>query len=288
MSAETSQMSPEYVQGSVEWHALRKTKITATDAAVIMGVNHWKTIHQLYDEKLSNDPPKPPNAAMKRGIDLEPVARDLFNTKTRLIMTPQVIIKDWMMASLDGMSDCGNYIVEIKCPGERDHSIALSGKVPEHYYPQLQHQIHVCNVHMAYYFSFDGVKGVIVEVMRDQKYIDRMVEEERKFYECIMNKTPPKPIESDYIERNDDLWKKCAYKWKTITETIKSLEKEEEEVRQQLVFLSGESNTKGAGISLCQVERKGAVDYSRIPQLKGMDLELYRKPGSQCWRISNG
>ena len=68
-------------------------------------------------------------------------------------------------------------------------------------------------------------------------------------------------------------------------QSIKELEKEEEEVRKQLIFLSGESNTKGAGISLCQIQRKGNVDYSKIPELRGVDVEKYRKPAINSWRI---
>lgn len=272
-------------QGSAEWHALRKTKITATDACVIMGVSHWKTKIQLYHEKKSNDEPILPTERMQRGIDLEPIARDLFCMTTGHKMIPRVLIKDWAMASLDGINSW-NEVLEIKCPGEKDHAIALRGKVPDHYYPQIQHQLYVCDSEKAFYYSFDGFDGVIVEAKRDDKYIEKMLIEEKKFYDCLMNNTPPEPEENDYIERNDELWKQCASKWKSVTSSIKELEKEEEDLRKQLIFLSGESNTKGAGISLCQIARKGAVDYSKIEALKGIDLDKYRKGTINSWRIT--
>jgi len=222
---------------------------------------------------------------MQRGLYLEPVARDLYCIQSGHEVFPRVIVKDWIMASLDGLSDCGKYLVEIKCPGEKDHAIALAGKVPDHYYPQLQHQMHVCGVEMMDYFSFDGNNGVIVEIFRDDEYIEKMIVEEKKFYDCLMNKTPPEPSESDYIEREDDLWTSCAMKWKTLKEAMKGLEKEEEDLRKQLIFLAGESNTKGGGISLCQVTRKGNVDYGKIAELKSIDLEQYRKSPITSWRI---
>jgi putative phage-type endonuclease len=217
----------ELDQGSQEWLDLRKTKITATDASIIMGANHWKTKIQLYYEKLSNNPPMLPNERMKRGLDLEPVARQLFILQTGIFVEPAVVVSDWAMASLDGISSDGKVIVEIKCPGEKDHSIALYGKVPDHYYPQLQHQMYVTGVQLAYYFSFDGIDGVAVMVKRDDEYIEKMVEKEKKFYECLINKIPPEPSEGDYIERNDDLWEQCASRWKSVTDAIKDLEKEE-------------------------------------------------------------
>jgi putative phage-type endonuclease len=276
----------ELEQGSLEWLLFRKTKVTATDASVIMGASHWKTKVQLYYEKISDHHQTFRNDRMQRGIDLEPLARHVFETQMEISVTPKVVVKDWAMASLDGISDDCKCVVEIKCPGERDHAVALAGKIPEHYYPQLQHQMWVCDVESMFYFSFDGFDGVCLGVSRNEKFIKKMIEQEKMFYDCLMSRTSPESSENDYIERNDELWKKCAEKWKYLNESLKRIEKEEEELRRQLIFLSGESNTRGAGISLCQVTRKGNVDYSAIPQIQNLDLDVYRKPSSNGWRIS--
>ena len=184
-------------QGSPEWHALRKTKITATDACVIMGASPWKTRMQLYNEKISEDPPSPPNERMRRGLELEPMARDLFTIYTGIFVSPRVVVKDWAMASLDGMSDNGDSIVEIKCPGSVDHAAAFSGKIPDHYFPQIQHQLYVTGLPIAHYFSFDGKDGVVLIIPRDDDYIEAMIEEEKKFYDCIVNRIPPAPSEKE-------------------------------------------------------------------------------------------
>lgn len=276
---------PEYIQGSSEWHALRKTKITATDAAVIIGLNPWKTPYQLYHEKKSNEPPPPANAAMQRGTELEPIAREKFILSTGIRMIPRVVIKDWAMASLDGISD-ENEILEIKCSGDKVHAEALQGKVPSYYYPQLQHQMYVCDALKAYYFSFDGNDGISIEVQRDDEFIKTMIDAEYAFYQRLETNTPPQSTENDYIERNDDTWIEQVTKWKSLTASIKDLETQEEELRKRLIFLSGESNTRGGGISLCQVTRKGNVDYTKIPELKKIDLEQYRKPSTMSWRIT--
>jgi putative phage-type endonuclease len=286
MTAERKLESIELIQGTPEWLALRKKKITATDSSIIMGVSHWKTKVQLYHEKLSNEPPMAANERMQRGIDLEPIARNLYSLQHGIEIEPKVIIKDWAMASLDGIDYSCKHIVEIKCPGEKDHAISASGKVPEHYYPQLQHQMYVCDVQQMHYFSFDGIDGITITVKRDEEYISKMIEEEKKFYQCIINEIPPEPSEGDYIERNDPIWQKCASHWAEITSQIKELEMIEEDLRKQLIFLSGESNSKGAGISLCQVQRKGNVDYANIPELKGVDLDKYRKRSINSWRIT--
>lgn len=180
----------EIIQGSDQWLELRRTKITASDAAVIMGLSPWKNKIQLYYDK-KNKIESNKTSAMQRGIDLEPIARDLYEIKTGIEVIPKVILKDWAMASLDGMSVCGNHIVEIKCPGKKDHDLALQGKIPEYYYPQLQHQMYVCNLSTVDYFSFDGFDGVIVNIKRDHEFIARMIIAELEFYECLMNCIEP-------------------------------------------------------------------------------------------------
>ena len=272
-------------QGTKEWLSLRTTKITSTDSSVIMGASHWKTKIQLYHEKLSDNVVNFVSERMKRGTDLEPIARELFTIQNGIEMFPRVVVKDWAMASLDGMSECGKYIVEIKCPGEKDHSMALEGRIPEHYYPQLQHQLYVTSLQSIFYYSFDGTDGVTIVVKRNDEYIEKMIEEENKFYQCIVNKTPPEPAENDYIERDDELWNQCALQWKYITDQIKSLEKDEDHLRKQLIFLSADSNTRGKGISLCKIKRKGHIAYDKIPELKGIDLDKYRKEPITTWRI---
>ena len=250
-----------------------------------MNVNPWKTKLELFHEKKDPNHVTVKNERMQRGLDLEPIARDLFYAKTGHVMIPTIIVKEWAMASLDGIN-AWNEILEIKCPGEKDHAIALQGKVPDHYYPQLQHQMYVCDANKVYYFSYDGIDGVIVEVKRNDEYIEKLLIEEHKFYECLINNIPPEPEQEAYIERNDEISIQCTEKWKQVSQSLKELEKEEEELRKQMIFLSGETNTKCNGVTLCQVKRKGAIEYSKIPQLKGIDLESFRKEAITSWRIT--
>lgn len=275
-----------YQQGTLEWLQMRQNHITATDASVILGVNPWKTPLQLYKEKTSPPIMKPLNSAMQRGVDLEPVARELFCLKTGQKFQPRVIVNDWAMASLDGLNDDGTVAVEIKCPGEKDHALAMSGKIPEYYYPQLQHQMYVTALNSVFYFSFDGIDGIAVQVFRDDEYIKKMVKEELKFYKRLKENDPPEPTDRDYIVKDDDEWKKLTESYRAISEKKKQLEFEEEEIKKKLVSLCGNVNSKGAGICLSQVTRKGNVDYASIPELKNIDLDKYRKSSTTSWRVT--
>lgn len=181
-------------QRSRDWLEWRRTKITAGDAPVVMGVSPYKKIDKLYEEKIrcyeSNMTPW-----MQRGIDLEPIALEAFEKETGLIMFPAVGVHDeldWMAASFDGMTIESDAIVEIKCPGRKDHNEAMLGMIPAKYRPQLQHQIYVSGLDMAYYYSFDGTEGIILEVPRDDEFIEKMIEKEFEFWNCLQNLAPPK------------------------------------------------------------------------------------------------
>jgi len=185
------------LQGSSEWHELRNSKIGASDAPVIMGVSPWRTIEELWREKLGLVERMPPTYFQQRGLMLENFARQYFYLITGYETYPSVYISsenEFMMASLDGVTKDEKLILEIKCPGKFDHETALSGKIPEKYYPQLQHQMYVTHLDVCHYLSFDGAEGPIIKVKRDDVYIEKMIEKEKKFYDCVQNLTWPGDI----------------------------------------------------------------------------------------------
>ena len=57
-------------------------------------------------------------------------------------------------------------------------------------------------------------------------------------------------------------------------------------MRKELVRLSLGQNSRGGGVKLTKYYRKGAVEFSKIPELEKVDLEKYRKPMVESYRIS--
>lgn len=275
------------IQQTEEWLQVRKDKIGSSDAPVIMEVSPWKTPYQLWEEKLL--PKKQSkNRAMERGLVLEEKARERFSDMTGLLVGPDVIFhpkRSWMMASLDAIDVERKHIAEIKCPGSEDHELAKKGEVPVKYFPQIQHQLEVCELEMAHYFSFDGENGVLVKVYRDDKYIRKLVEKEEEFLECVYDLIAPKLTERDYVNKEDDIWNMAASEWLSISQELSSLEKREKELRDLLISMCQKQNSKGGGIKVSRFMRKGAVDYAKIPELQHVNLEQYRKAPVECWKI---
>lgn len=174
-------------QRSKEWLEFRRNHIGASDAPIIMGESQFKTVDKLYHEKIHYCESFP-NPYMTRGNELEPIALKEFEKETGLIMFPCVGIHDeieWMSASFDGMTIEEDVLVEIKCPGKKDHHEALIGIIPKKYKAQLQHQMYVSCVQFMFYYSFDGEKGVILEIKRDEEYIQEMIEKEFEFWKLL-------------------------------------------------------------------------------------------------------
>lgn len=274
-------------QGSNEWLEFRRNKIGASDAPVIMGVSPWKTPYQLWLEKCGALDPQM-NKSMARGSQMESEARQSFINYIGIEVFPSVETHpehNWMIASLDGRDLDRKIIVEIKCPGKKDHDLAIQGKVPEKYYPQLQHQMSVCGVDKMYYYSYDGKDGVCVELVRNKHYIKKMIEEEQKFYDCMVSFYPPCLTDSDCIERDDEDWQVIAKEWSDVSLQLTNLREREDDLRRKLIFMAGEKDTRGGGVFLNKAIRKGAIDYKKIDKLQDYDLEPFRKPNIISWTI---
>lgn len=65
------------------------------------------------------------------------------------------------------------------------------------------------------------------------------------------------------------------------------LEEREERIKEQLVQLCNNQPSVGAGIRLQKILKKGTVEYKKIPELKGVDLEKYRRDPTEYWKISD-
>ena len=277
-------------QNTAEWQQFRKNKIGASDAPIIMGVSPWCTPFQLWQRKLGLIDEQKQNKSMTRGHDLEEKARHKFYIDTGILVNSTLVINrdlPWMIASLDGMDSIGRNIVEIKCPGKEDHEMAKSGKIPDKYIPQIQHQLKCCDLNEGYYYSFDGKEGVVIKTYLDREYVNTLVEKEMEFYSCLINLNPPELSERDYINHIDNLdWKVHADNYKNHMVKANKYLDLANEAKNKLIEISCDHNSKGHGISVQKIYRKGNIDYQQIPEISNIDLEKYRKKSSFHWKIN--
>jgi putative phage-type endonuclease len=278
-------------QGTKEWHDLRRTKIGASDSPVIMGVSPWKnrdTWFKLWEEKILGKEQET-TAAMARGIALEESARQRFQDKTGILMMPQVVLskeREWQMASLDGISFDGTSILEIKHATKEIFQMAVQGNVPDYYMIQIQHALDTTGAAKCYYVVSDGEKDVWIEVFPDVKLIEKIREENEKFYEYITSKEPPPLTEKDYVKRNDKEFVDLMSDYYQVKTQIGILEDAEEKIKEDLIRLCDGKNAQSPNGRITRSVCKGQVEYKLVPELIGIDLEAYRKPPCEKWRIT--
>jgi len=176
-------------QGTTEWLDWRMQGIGASDAPAIMGENPWKTPKRLLKEKLEGSNLRP-NEAMKRGITLEPEARRSYEQKVGVQVPPICIQSNkysWLRASLDGLSEDGNLIVEIKCGESVYRKSASSGEVPVYYYGQLQHMLAIINLPCIDFWCYlPDRPEVHLAISKDDAYIKRLIQAEHSFWKEVL------------------------------------------------------------------------------------------------------
>ena len=276
-------------QGSQEWLSWRKTVITATDASIIMGSNPWDTPYKCWQRKLGLIEEKASNEAMERGKMLEPQARVHFIEKHSIDMTPAVVEStefDFLGASLDGISDGGKLLLEIKCGGAKLHDMASRGEIPEYYRDQMQHQLLVTGANKCFYYSYNGTDGICIEVFPDPEYRAKFMPKAREFWKCVALNEAPALQDADYKDMSDNpLWKVYADRYRELNEEIRKMEIIKETYRKEILSLCADQSCLGNGIKVMKTLVRGRVDYDAIPELKGIELDKYRKASTTTWKI---
>jgi len=276
-------------QNTPEWHRWRLQGIGASDAPVVMGDAPFRTRRYLWSVKTGLARESGVGPAARRGRALEYAARIAYERHTGIQMEPLCLVHDglqWMRASLDGLSFDGAIVLEIKCPwGNRDQAALREGRVPAHYYAQVQHQLEVSGAEELHYWSFDGKAGTLVTVRHDREYVAKLLETETAFWLRVLEQRWPD--EGDELNlSNDPQWRTAASRYRTARLKLNRATLEERYAREELEKLATARRTYGCGAEVLRGLRRGAVEYSGIPELRGVDLESYRKQPVEVVRIN--
>ncbi|NJL54145.1 hypothetical protein HC928_02515 [bacterium] len=274
-----------------QWLSWRKDGIGASDAIVIMGQvpREWEinTPYKLWADKVFGTTEATGNSAMFRGIAFEQEALAWLGDQVGVTFQSQKCFehpeKNWMRATFDGITEDESVSCEVKICKREFYDQIKNGKIPDCYKPQVMHQMIVkpTKVHYLCAYIPEIKKGEYIAVKRDEGYISEMMEKHEEFWECVQTITPPPLTDWDYIQMEEN------EEWVSLTERLKGLREEvenarvvlkkEEEVKEELKRVANFQSCMGNGIKLTKVISKGFIDYGKIPELKEVNLEVYRK-----------
>lgn len=207
------------------WLERRKGMLTASDAAVVLGLSPWKTIDDVYNVKtgLSEEKDISDKPYVIYGKKAEPLIRELFTLdfpSLKVDYRPYDIIQcssigyEWMGATLDGTFTTGEGkkgILEVKTGSFRgsDDLGKWDRQIPQYYYTQILHQLAcmdeadfaIVAAHLKrdpWKESDDGMPEIISRYYRFDRHdeqtasdITYLMEREREFWKCVQQKRRP-------------------------------------------------------------------------------------------------
>lgn len=294
------------MQSREDWLKWRKSGIGGSDAYILMEQTDWSTPMDLYNDKISDEVGEwEGNFATKLGDEAEPKIRSLFELLEGKSFSPCLVQMDgypYVIASLDGRTEDKKELSEYKLINKADWDLAKKfKKVPDKYYTQMQHQLMASKADKCWFvcYLFSAFKNArkkplsseflaVVEVLPDLEFQKQLLALETAFWqENVKKKKPPKPSKSEEIEikglaTDVKKWSAKTRQLSKLNEEIKVLEKKIKDAAEE----TGSSKALCHGLKLSKISKVGSVDYKKVPELKGVDLEPYRKAGSSYWKIT--
>ena len=264
--------------------------IGGSDIAVIMGLSPYKTAYQLWLEKTgqveAEDISLLPH--VQRGILNEPIALEKLqaevgmsfeaNKQFNIYNSDFPELGNYMACEVDGYNDSG-VIVEIKCMGKEAHENVSRETIPEHYKLQCEWNMMVTGAKKCIFASYrpeDGTLHTIELTPADKK---PMIKAALEFWKKnILGMVAPEYSDKDFVSmESDQQFKQLEALYLEALEIKKTTEENLKDIKANLDELMGShKRVKGSSLKLTKYERKGNVNYKKVPELKGVDLEPYR------------
>lgn len=262
-----------------DWQEYRQKQqgFGGSDAAIILGLNPYKSAFTLWLEKTGQIEPEPVNNEyVEWGNLLEPIIRDKFRAETGFeVFENHFVLQhdehEFMVANIDGEVIDPQFnglrgVLEIKTTSERNKKDWENG-CPNHYMLQIQHYLGVTNYLYAYVAVLIGghhFKYFLIH--RDDYIIDQIISAEIDFQEKITLKISPEisgnendskflaetfPEDNGYEHSLFPEFEKMALRYSSIQEEIKYLQAEADALKNQIKLYAGEGKAfKGEKVKI--------------------------------------
>lgn len=187
-------------QGSSDWLIWRNLGIGSSEIGTILGVNPYQNVHDLWLIKTKQKPPEDlsNNFFVKRGSQLEPLARDIFNESTDSNFVPATLVHkdfEFMKYSSDGIDFNKNEIIEIKCMMKKNHEKAIKEKRPsEAYYAQIQWGLMITEAKLCHFIAYNpefAEPMFTMEIHPDEQVFAEMKKHAHWFWHCVKEMKDP-------------------------------------------------------------------------------------------------
>lgn len=184
------------------WLQERKKGIGGSDVAAILGLSPFKTALDVFLEKTTESEPQKETNAMYFGSAFEDIIRKKYleETKEELDDYPQLMAKDFMLASVDGLTK-SKKVIEIKtASNEKEWGEIGTAQIPLYYLSQVQHYLMVtgyavCDIAVL----IRGNDFRIYTVNEDLELQKMLHEVEKEFWDNLKKGIKPNPKNCDDV-----------------------------------------------------------------------------------------
>lgn len=275
-----------------KWLEWRHLGIGSSDSAAIHQESPYMTRYELGQQKLKKEYTEiPSNWAMQKGNDLEPIARKEFaalyniENNTNETFEPKLVQMadyEFMRASLDGCSEDGNVIIEIKYQGRENHEASSKGIIPRNYFIQMQHQLLVSGAELCHFVSFDGKTMHTQKVFPDLEFMKKHIELCTDFWDAVKQGKQQLIGPKDFkpLVGCEDKLKR----WRMLKQVTDEFFAEMDELKAEIIPYIDHPRVSGCGVRITKYNgTRGTVDYAKaIKELKiDADFEPYRRADSK-------
>lgn len=248
----------------LEWLKARQTGIGGSDVAAILGLSKRRTPLDIYNSKIADDPIEESNPSIEWGNRLEPVIRQKYADETGLPVTiPNKTFRHpdypFMIANVDGLLPDGA-VLEIKTARSgTDWGEEGTDEIPEYYLTQVQHYMTVVGAKMCDVAVLIGASDFrIYHVDFDPEIAAMLIEEEKAFWQRVIDRNPPAPrtyaeasiafprSKANSVEATDEILNDAA-ELESVNRQIEELKARKEELQGTITSFMGESDT----LALC-------------------------------------
>jgi len=291
-----------------EWLRWRRTGVSGSDAAAIIGLDRYRSAFDVYVDKLGLKKEQPDNEAMRQGRDLEEYVASRFCEQTgKKVRRRNAILQHpehhWMLANIDRWVVGENAGLECKTTSVLNRTKFSQGEFPPNYYVQCMHYMAVTGAERWYLAVLVLNKSFhVFTIERDEAEIQALIEAEKDFWENhVMKQIPPAP---DGSEATTEIIKQLFPEAREKTEIalfgfedkieqylqldnkVKELEQKRDMVKQelQLVLADAEIGRAQGYIVEWKNQIRQTLDTQRLKKEQTEIYEKYLKP-AQTVRI---
>lgn len=271
----------QITQGTPEWEALRRTKVTATDIATLM-CGTRQEVYDLYEEKV-NGKKRFRSDAMARGIAMEKEAFEWYFGKRKKIERP-VYVRGNILASCDAYHAPTKQLLEVKCPEVIPERVEDYSRYKRAWW-QIQTQLYCSGLDKAALLLYGPLQQRLSIIEADEHAFDQLEEKANAFYEQLIAKSPPEKPNKSQQEREDARARDLARRKAAIKANLELAQATWEAFQEECIQEAAGVPFVCGDLKVDFIERPGTIDYKSIPELKKIDLEQYRKSPVQYWKV---